>query len=941
MKNERNNIFLQKKATFGVCCILIVICGLIGGLGGFGKIDNTVYDLLLRIIPEPPVSQEVLFVDIDDQSLDIMGTWPWSRDILADALIRMKELGAEYAVFDIEYLTRSQDGINPDMADEIPLLIAAGQSTVVSVMESLAAAAAAGQFDAEYLPEINAGVLETDILPAFSELQQAVENISRDNDDYFGRAVQFFGNTWLTVNYADIITTSDAVKEYTKERFLFNSVTDTANRIYKTNRNTIRDQQIMEGFSPTYEPILKRAAGAGFTNVIIDGDGSRRRVELLYNKDGKYLGQLVFAPLLDKLDTRELVRTTDSLVIKNALLPGNSVREDITIPLDSDGYMLINWMHGDFTDSFRHTPVVALVYLDDYEKQIAACINWLYNDCYLLAADGSWLDYYTGSRELAGQYAVLTAQKQFLLEKCNGFDTDNDPLDGIISAEEYNAYFTARQDFFDSCRTFAAGTSFAQIENRLEELAAEGVPAEEITAFHSAVSETYQLLESALSAYTESFNFLSQEYAGAFCIIGNSATGTTDMGTTPFIARYPNVGTHGNVYNTIVTKSFIRPVSWLYLFAAVSLLLLVFSWFTRNLKQSVQVIAGGIGVCAVPVFAICIMRFGLVYIPVSASLTVVLLGYAADVAFRFFYAEHDKRFLRQAFSTYLSKDVVDDIVTHPEKLALGGTEKNITALFSDIKSFSTLSEKVSPVQLVSILNGYLTTMSDLILEEQGTIDKYIGDAIVAFFGAPGEVPDHAFRACAAAVRMKQAEKRFNETQTADGTIPMPVLTRIGINTGKMVVGNMGTDRKMNYTIMGNNVNIAARLEGVNKVYASWVLVSESTWREADSGTHAGVLVARRLDRVRVVGINEPVQLYNIMGFAAEMSREEKLSVDTFHDGLEKYLNRRFAEAEDLFKKAADLNPEDGAPGVFIERCRKFIAEPPAAGWDGVMTMATK
>ena len=146
---------------------------------------------------------------------------------------------------------------------------------------------------------------------------------------------------------------------------------------------------------------------------------------------------------------------------------------------------------------------------------------------------------------------------------------------------------------------------------------------------------------------------------------------------------------------------------------------------------------------------------------------------------------------------------------------------------------------------------------------------------------------------------------------------------------------------MNYTIMGNNVNIAARLEGVNKVYASWVLVSESTWQEADSGTHAGVLVARRLDRVRVVGINEPVQLYNIMGFAAEMSREEKLSVDAFHDGLEKYLNRRFAEAEDLFKKAADLNPEDGAPGVFIERCRKFIAEPPAAGWDGVMTMATK
>lgn len=170
---------------------------------------------------------------------------------------------------------------------------------------------------------------------------------------------------------------------------------------------------------------------------------------------------------------------------------------------------------------------------------------------------------------------------------------------------------------------------------------------------------------------------------------------------------------------------------------------------------------------------------------------------------------------------------------------------------------------------------------------------------------------------------------------------MSVSTRIGINTGKMIVGNMGTDRKMNYTIVGNNVNIAARLEGVNNIYASWLLVSESTWREADSGTHAGVLVIRRLDRVRIVGINDLVLLYNIMGFAAEMSREEKLSVDAFHNGLEKYLNRRFAEAEDLFRKAGNLNPEDGTPGVFIERCRKFIAEPPATGWDGVMTMATK
>jgi adenylate cyclase len=219
------------------------------------------------------------------------------------------------------------------------------------------------------------------------------------------------------------------------------------------------------------------------------------------------------------------------------------------------------------------------------------------------------------------------------------------------------------------------------------------------------------------------------------------------------------------------------------------------------------------------------MYFGRIFIPITATFLVASITYILDVVFRFIYAENDKRFLRQAFSTYLSKDIVDDLVNHPEALALGGSEKNVTALFSDIKSFSTLSEQLTAPQLVSVLNEYLTAMSDVILDYSGTIDKYIGDAIVSFFGAPMDVPDHAFKACASAVRMKQIEKKLNETRLADGTLPMPIYTRIGINTGKMVIGNMGTDKKMNYTMMGNHVNIAARLEGVNKVYASWILVS--------------------------------------------------------------------------------------------------------------------
>ncbi|MBO7163296.1 MAG: adenylate/guanylate cyclase domain-containing protein, partial [Spirochaetaceae bacterium] len=381
--------------------------------------------------------------------------------------------------------------------------------------------------------------------------------------------------------------------------------------------------------------------------------------------------------------------------------------------------------------------------------------------------------------------------------------------------------------------------------------------------------------------------------------------------------------------------------NWEWVFFPASLLTLLLTVVFMGKKQRRQLVGGFIGVLLIPTVALLAMYFGRIFIPITATFLVASITYILDVVFRFIYAENDKRFLRQAFSTYLSKDIVDDLVNHPEALALGGSEKNVTALFSDIKSFSTLSEQLTAPQLVSVLNEYLTAMSDVILDYSGTIDKYIGDAIVSFFGAPMDVPDHAFKACASAVRMKQIEKQLNETRLADGTLPMPIYTRIGINTGKMVIGNMGTDKKMNYTMMGNNVNIAARLEGVNKVYASWILVSESTWDEANSGQHEGELVARRLDQVRVMGINKPVQLYNIMGFAAEMTEDEKKSVEVFHRGLDLYLGREFSQAIELFQEAGRLNPEDKAPDVFIERCQKFLKEPPAPEWSGVMTMSTK
>lgn len=932
----------KKKIIFYTSVILIIVCGFLAFFGFFVKTDNTIFDLLLRVSSEPKASSEIVFLDIDDESLDKVGSWPWTRDILADVVITMKELGASDITFDIEYLSPSQHGIDPDTIENIPGLVADSEKTITDIMNELANAVATGNIQPEYVVEVNDNIVNDNILPTFNELNNAINYISRDNDDYFGRALQFFGNSWLTVNYMDVIKTNEEDINYVKARFLLDNVQDSGNYIYKTNRHTFSLQpEATEGFSPAQNILVQRAAGVGFTNVLVDSDGIRRRIELLYQKDGKYLPQLIFAPLLNRIDVQSIERHKNYIILKDALVSKDSPRKNISIPLDRNGYMLINWQHKTYDESFKHIPIISVLNLSDTEERIIACLEWLYNECYLLSSDGSWLSYYTEAEKLLKDYQKIKDYKKYLLSKCNGYYKDGSPISEVITNEEYDEYFDSRRFFFIDCINYATGNHLTQIETRLEELLQEGYSSEDIEAFYTSVAEVFDALKGNVDVYQEDFAYFSNQARNAFCVVGNKATGNTDMGTTPFASRYPNVGTHANLYNTIIQQDFVYPLKWEISFIFAAIFLLIYSWFSKTGKNRFRNLIGVFAIISLPIISIILMYTGTIFLPITAAFVVVFLGYIIDMIYRFLNAEQDKKFLKQAFSTYLSEDVVDDIVANPEKLALGGTEKQMTALFSDIKGFSSISEKTTPQQLVSVLNEYLTIMSNLILEEKGTIDKYIGDAIVSFFGAPTDLEDHAFRACAAAIRMKQMEDKINIKMLREGILVEPIFTRIGINTGKMVVGNMGTDKKMNYTIMGNNVNIASRLEGVNKVYNSWIIISETTWEEANVGNNLGVLTARRLDKVRVMGIEQPVQLYNLVGFTSELSKQELDSLVEYHKGMDLYLSKKFNEALDHFQLAKKLNPADTVATVFIERCKKYIKDPPAASWNGIMTMMTK
>ena len=938
--------FFSKHLDVVIVIFVILLCGILGVTGLVEKIEFRVYDALLEIKPATTQNPNIRLVNIDDAASGEMGVWPWGREILADVLVRLREVGAKTAVFDIEYISSGSLGIAPDVLAELPDSFSYELDNVATLMSEFSSSVAHNGIALNQVESVSDDLINNYIVPSYQNLYDKIDVLVRDNDEYFGKAIRFFGNAWLTINAADLsIKVDPEYREYLDTNLLNYKVKDPTNEIEKGNDYTFKFMyNTIPGFSPALPIFMKNAAGAGFTNVSIDSDGSRRRIELLRKNNDVYIAQLSFAPLLSLLDTKELERTKTHLVVKNALFPGEEKRRDISIPLDSHGRMLINWIPNNFVTSFKSDSVLFLIDIDRVEENLIEQLKNL--ETFVLRDEfGKTLPYYDVVTYLLATYDDLETQKQVLFNEQGG---------STINDSRFDAYFASRQTFFSDFAEIFHPSYLNEIMVRLNSLTTEETK-EDIQLLKDSVNERFVALKSEYDLYQENFEFLKNHYNETFCIIGHTAVASTDLGTTPFNRFYPNVGTHANVFNTIITEEFITPLEWYfgYIFSCVFVFLVLFLEYKKRLV--VQNLIGGFSTLFFPILSILLMVIFRIYMPVIIPSLVPILSFLGLTAYRFINSEKDKSFLRSAFSTYLSAEVVNEIVSDPKKLTLGGEEKNITAIFTDVRGFSTISEKVTPTQLVSFLNRYLTLLSDIILENRGTIDKYEGDAIIGFFGAPISYDYHAWTACLSAIHMKEAEIEFNAEMLAADVIPMPVYTRIGINTGNMVVGNMGTDKKMNYTMMGNDVNLAARLEGVNKVYHTWILVSESTWIAADSGENKGKIVARRMDKVRVVGINKPVQLYNIVGLRSEMTENQLKSVDLFHQGLDRYLQRDFVNAKKYFDMANDLYPEtvtcynrdgstyteDGPASVFSARCTKNITEGIPANWDGVVNLVSK
>ncbi len=294
-----------------------------------------------------------------------------------------------------------------------------------------------------------------------------------------------------------------------------------------------------------------------------------------------------------------------------------------------------------------------------------------------------------------------------------------------------------------------------------------------------------------------------------------------------------------------------------------------------------------------------------------------------------------RQFLQDTLTRYVTKDVVELILEHPENIILDGEERTATVLFSDIREFTSISEKMQPKELVHMLREYFTLMVGAVFTFQGTVDKFIGDCIMAIFGAPTPQPDHAALAVAAALEMKKLLQQFNAKHARESKDLLRI--GVGINTGDVVVGNIGSEQRLEYTAIGDAVNLASRLEGINKQYGTEIIVSESTYRQVDEHN----ILAREIDEVRVKGKQKPVKIYEILGYLNEMSDAHQRLCRHFVQGLEGYRSRKWEKALQEFQSALAYIPSDMPSRLYMERCTLYQQYPPAEPWDGIFEMKTK
>lgn len=882
----------------------------------------------------------VATIDIDDAATQEHG-FPFSRDLHARLVETIHRFGAHTIMFDIFFYEPS------------------GQELTVEEVERL----------------------EIDPVPK-SELASLV----RDHDAEFVEAAKKTNIVYSAQTFEIAENRSlDFVKENLRERSP--GKLEALKALEKFSVPV--DESIAERFYLATDidvPLLsyiQSSRGVGFALPKPDHDGIVRRYRLALYYDGRVYFSLGLAMACDyvgvALDRVRFER--DLIVLPDADLPGGG-RGDILIPTSGKYEMLVNWA-GPFKQTFRHFPYNLVMEFAQNEPQIRALKfakrvfhenpgAFESDDLYVNLARGEGLldlspdlllQYRNIVMDCAGVEAALVESPDLTV---GGFLTNMG-----VPVEEQPPFVEFFGPYF---REISRNLKIAAVLEKnpdapLGEVAdALGDEVRIMDIDHGVAVIRHIVKEGGIQDHHRPLFFLDQvkteglhaessdarimtreEFDGAAFFYGLTATGSHDLNPTPFGAREAMLGAHVNVYNTILTENFLtRAKLW-----QNGLVMIVLGFLIGILVPRFKAISGALvvgvllGLYVIAAF-IFFMKAGL-WVDILGPVTTLTVGYLSITLYNYVQKEKEKDFVQGAFGHYLDPKVVDQLVENPDLVTqLGGDQRVMTVFFSDIASFSTISENITAVELVELLNEYLTEMCEIVALHNGTIDKFEGDAIMAFWGAPVPMDDHARAAVLACIDMQQKCKELREKFEREGRmVELRQLwqdqgrgeflrVRMGANTGEMVVGNLGSHTRVDYTVMGDAVNLAARLEGAGKAYGITTMISEETLRSAGD-----IAEVRLLDSIRVVGKDEPVRVYEVLGRKGEVPQEKLDVVEAYEEGYRMYTQQKWDEAIAHFESALKIDPEDGPSIVFIERCRELKLTPPPENWDAVHNLDAK
>ena len=416
-------------------------------------------------------------------------------------------------------------------------------------------------------------------------------------------------------------------------------------------------------------------------------------------------------------------------------------------------------------------------------------------------------------------------------------------------------------------------------------------------------------------------------------LIGATAADLHDDVIVPISDKaMPGVEVNANLVQSVLTRDFlyyqddISAILMVFLFAIIAGILL----FRFRIHIATIIILALI--IAYILLSIYIFDSGLIMNILYPILSIIIV-YIALVILYYLTEERSRKWITSVFGKYVSPVVIETLIKNPDRIRLGGEKRDITIFFSDIRGFTSISERLEPENLVHLLNDYLTEMSSIIIKNQGLVDKYMGDAVMAIWGAPLDQPNHAESACYSSLEMiaklKELQEKWKKQERPSFEIG------IGLNSGHAIVGNMGSSNRFDYTAMGDNVNLASRMEGLNKLYGTNILITQNTYKDVKEKFET-----RKLDVVRVKGKKKPILIYELLSKKGELEEKQLEFIRLFEAGLESYFEKNWKEAIKTFDKAIKIE-KDKASELFISRCQEFLKNPPSKEWDGAWEMKTK